>query len=484
MNKYKKVSKDKIEHLFIPYDGTIRQAMKAIGQGKLGTVIIVEAESKSFLGLVTDGDIRRALLSGYGLETSLEFVDRPKPKTATVNMTIAEIADIFTEKIRVVPILDSNNNIVDVAFYDKRLHLPISEPSLSGKELEYVTDCITSNWISSAGNYVQQFESNFADYCEVKYAISVCNGTAALHLSMLALDIGPNNEVIMPDLTFIATANAVSYTGAKPVFVDIDRKTWNIDPYQIEASITDKTKAIIPVHLYGHPVDIDPIMKIAEKYNLYVVEDAAEAHGAEYKQKKVGSFGDMGIFSFYGNKIITTGEGGMITTNSKETANRLKILRDHGMSSSKRYWHPVLGYNYRLTNIQAAVGVAQLEKIDNILFSKRKIAERYIKRLFGIKGITLPPNEVWAKNVYWLFSIIIEDDFNITRDELIDHLSKHGIETRPFFPSLHTQPIYKTDNNYPVSCAISEKGISLPSFVSINRYEIDKTCDIIIKTAL
>ncbi len=475
-----KINRTTISNMCITPNTMIKQAMESISKGKLGIAFIMN-EKNQFINLITDGDIRRAILKGANLNTIVTQAMSQSPCFVFEGTDPDEITKLFDDKVRVIPILNNNKNIVDVALLDKRMHLPISEPSLGGKELEYVTDCILTNWISSNGKYVTQFEQNFADYCHTKYAISVSNGTTALHLSMLALGIGPNDEVIVPDLTFIATANAVSYVGAKPIFVDIDRNTWNIDPTQIEASITDKTKAIIPVHLYGHPVDLSPIMNIAEKYNLFLVEDAAEAHGAEYKQKKVGSFGDISIFSFYGNKIITTGEGGMIITNSKEISNKIKILRDHGMSTSKRYWHPVLGYNYRLTNVQAAIGVAQLEQIDWILTTKRKIAEQYIKRLSGVKGITLPPNESWAKNVYWLFSIILENDYKITRDELIDYLSNHGVETRPFFPALHNQPIYKSENKFPIAHEISEKGICLPSFVGIKSFEIDRICDLIIQ---
>ncbi|NQU99168.1 MAG: DegT/DnrJ/EryC1/StrS aminotransferase family protein, partial [Parcubacteria group bacterium] len=242
--------------------------------------------------------------------------------------------------------------------------IQVSKPSLGREELNNVMEAIKSSWISSKGKFITEFEENFAEYCGVKYGIATANGTVALHLALKALKISKGDEVIVPDLTFIATANVVTYCNAKPIFIDSNPDYWCIDPEKIEEKITTKTKAIIPVHLYGHPCDMDAITKIAKKYGLYVIEDAAEAHGAGYKGKKVGSFGDISCFSFYGNKIITTGEGGMCLTNNQKLAERMKILRDHGMSPDKRYWYDVIGFNYRMTNIQAAIGVAQLKKID------------------------------------------------------------------------------------------------------------------------
>ncbi|MBI4681486.1 MAG: DegT/DnrJ/EryC1/StrS family aminotransferase [Nitrospirae bacterium] len=355
--------------------------------------------------------------------------------------------------------------------------IPVSTPCLNGKELEYVTDCIKSSWISSIGKYVTQFEENFAGFCGTAHAISASNGTTALHLALVSLDIGEADEVIVPDLTFVASANAVLYCGARPVFVDADEKTWNIDPSKIEENITERTKAIIVVHLYGHPCDMDPIMKIARQYNLKVIEDAAEAHGAEYNLKRVGSFGDAGVFSFYGNKIITTGEGGMITTNNTELMNKMRMLRDHAMSKTKRYWHDVLGYNYRLTNIQAAIGVAQMEQIDGFIEAKRRNAALYNSLLNKIDGLTLPPEANGCRNVYWMYSVLIEDDFGMSRDDVMARLQEKGIDTRPFFYPLHQLPIYRRDAVYPVSTMLSRKGINLPSGTTLTETDIRKVCE-------
>jgi perosamine synthetase len=316
----------------------------------------------------------------------------------------------------------------------------------------------------------------FAEFCGTRFAIATSNGTTALHLILVALGIGKGDEVIVPSMTFIATANAVLYTGAVPVFVDSEDHTWNIDPQLIERAITPRTKAIIPVHLYGHPADMDPILEIARVHKLAVIEDAAEAHGAEYKGKKVGGLGVAGMFSFYGNKIITTGEGGMIVTNDKCLAEKMKLYRDHGMSPTRRYWHTVLGYNYRLTNIQAAIGVAQLERIEAIIRTKFEISALYHQNLEGISGLIRPPQAVWAKNVYWLYSILIEKDFGISRDELMRELSSLDIDTRPFFPAVHTQPVYNTRQDLPVAQALAEKGLSLPSSAGLQDHEVVRVC--------
>jgi perosamine synthetase len=342
----------------------------------------------------------------------------------------------------------------------------VAEPDIGEEELRNVVEAVKSGWISSKGKFIEKFEREFANYIGMKYGVAVSNGTVALHLALAALGIGPGDEVIVPDLTFVATINAVLYTGARPVIVDIHPEYWCMDPDKVEKAITPKTKVIIPVHLYGHPCDMDPIMEIASRNNLYIVEDAAEAHGAEYKGRKVGSFGYISCFSFYGNKIITTGEGGMVLTNDDELAEKIRILRDHGMNPEKRYWHEVIGFNYRMTNLQAAIGVAQLSKIDKFIEKKRRIAKIYAEELSGIPGIILHPEMPWAKNVYWLYSILIDPNkAKISRDELSKRLEKEGIETRKFFYPLHEMPIYAKYGvySYPVATTISRQGLNLPS---------------------
>jgi len=357
--------------------------------------------------------------------------------------------------------------------------IPVSEPYLCGNALKYVTNCVKTNWISSIGKYVTRFEEEFSKFCNASYGIATANGTVALHLALRVLGIGKGDEVIVPTLTFVATANAVSYLGARPVFVDSEPNTWNIDPEKIEEKITKKTKAIIPVHLYGHPCNMDSILDIAKRYNLSVIEDASEAHGALYKGKKVGNLGDEGVFSFYGNKIITTGEGGMIVTNNEDWAKKAHFLRNQGMSKEKRYYHPEIGYNYRMTNLQAAIGVAQLEKIEEILVRKRKNALLYNSLLKGMEGITLPPEEGWAKNVYWMYCILIEDSFPMSRDELALKLREKEIDTRPFFIPMHQLPPYKERENYPIAEALSQRGINLPSSAALNEDQIEFICQTI-----
>lgn len=360
--------------------------------------------------------------------------------------------------------------------------IPVAEPSLSEEELKNVVEVVKSGWISSKGEYVTKFEKEFAKFIGTRYSQSTSSGTTALHLALKAIGIKKGDEVIVPTLTFIATANVVLYCNAKPVFVDSHPEYWCIDPEKIEKKITQRTKAIVPVHLYGHPCDMDPIMDLAKAHDLYVIEDAAEAHGAEYKGKKVGSIGDIGCFSFYGNKIITTGEGGMCTTNNEDLAKKIELLKNHGMNPQRRYWHEVVGFNYRMTNLQAAVGLAQLRKIDKFIETKRKNARFYNSLLQDIKGITLPPEMSWAKNVYWMYSILIENYDDRNRDTLLENLLEKGVETRPFFYPIHTMPIYKQSGEFSIAEKLSQEGLNLPSGVTLQKADIEYISEIIKST--
>jgi len=356
--------------------------------------------------------------------------------------------------------------------------IPVHEPSLGNEELNYVVDAVKSGWIGSAGGeYLKEFEKKFAKYHRMKHAIATSNGTAALHVALKALGIGKGDEVIVPTLTFVATANAVVYCNAKPVFADSHPEYYNIDPSKIEEVITPKTRAIIPVHLYGHPCDMDWIRDIAEDHDLYIIEDVSQAHGAEYKGKKLGTFGDIACFSFYGNKIITTGEGGICLTNDDKLAEKIRLLINHGKNPIKHFWHDVIGFNYRMTNLQAAIGVAQINKLDKYISKKRKIAKWYEESLKELEEelIKLYPEMKWAKCVYWLYSILIEDKFGVTRDTIGKTLEEKGIETRPFFYPIHTMPIYKDSKSSNLSVAeeIARKGISLPSGVKLDKEEIE-----------
>ncbi|HXV41568.1 MAG TPA: DegT/DnrJ/EryC1/StrS family aminotransferase [Anaerolineae bacterium] len=353
--------------------------------------------------------------------------------------------------------------------------IPVCEPTLSGKEKEYVLDCLESNWISSAGKYIPAFEEKFAAECGCKYGVACANGTVALHLGLAALGLEPGDEVILPTFTMIATINAVTYTGATPVLIDSEPDTWNMDVEQLAAKITPKTKAVIPVHTYGHPVDMDPLMELAERHGLFVIEDAAEAHGAEYKGRRAGGLGHAAGFSFYANKIITTGEGGMITTNNSKFASLTQNLRDHAFSSERHFWHKYVGFNYRMTNMQAAVGLAQTEQMSGFIESRRRNAALYTELLKEIPGIVTPPEAGWAKNVFWMYSILVEDEFGLTRDGLRTYLARYGIETRTFFIPMHLQPIYFDafkGQRYPVAEMLCQRGFYLPSASSLTVQQI------------
>jgi len=352
--------------------------------------------------------------------------------------------------------------------------IPIAEPEIGEKELEYVIDAVKSGWVSSLGDYIKKFEKKFAEFCQTNYAISCNNGTSALHLALLALGIGEGDEVILPTLTFATTANVVKYVGGKPILIDSEQETWNIDAVEIEKRITNKTKAIIVVHLYGLPCDMDLIMDIAKKYNLYVVEDCAEAHGAEYKGKKVGSIGDIGCFSFFGNKIMTTGEGGMCVTNNEKLKDKMELFKNHGMSKERTYWHSVIGYNYRMTNIQAAIGLAQLEKIDLFIEKKINIANIYKRELKDLKNIQFMKEKSDRKNVYWMFNI-----FSEAKDKIRESLNQDGISTRPLFIPLHLMPPYKSRESFPMAEKFSLAGLTLPSSTKLTEEQIVKICDII-----
>ena len=353
--------------------------------------------------------------------------------------------------------------------------IPISKPSITQKEIDYVTDAIQSGWVSSLGKYIDEFEDKFAKFCNTQYALATSNGTTALHLTLVSLGITKDDEIIIPDFTFVATASAVKYIGAKVITVDIEEDALCISPKAIEKAITSKTKAIIPVHLYGHPANMTEINKLAKKHNLFVVEDAAEAHGAEINGKKVGGLSDAGIFSFYGNKIMTSGEGGMITTNSKHLYEKMKLLRDHAMSKDKRYWHTEVGFNYRMTNLQAALGVAQFYRINELLHKKREIFYWYKEFLKDTPNIKLNSELKGYKNVYWMVCIEILNYNETKRDDLIIKLKERKIDSRPYFYPVSDMPMYKKADT-PITHKIYQRGINLPSYFDITKEQARYIC--------
>jgi perosamine synthetase len=357
--------------------------------------------------------------------------------------------------------------------------IPVNEPSIGGKELEYVTECLKTGWISSTGRFIEEFEQEWASYCGMKYGVAVSNGTVALQVAIKSLDLKPQDEVIIPTFTIISCALAVIYNDAKPVLVDSEPRTWTMDTSKVEEKITARTKAIMPVHIYGHPCRMDEIRVLAQKYNLVIVEDAAEAHGAEYRGRKCGGLGDISCFSFYANKIITTGEGGMVLTNNEEYARRAKSLRNLCFMKERRFYHTEAGHNFRLTNLQAAIGLAQLERIDELIEKKRWIGQSYRERLKDIEGLILPVEESDVKSVYWMYGIVLDDSTGFNADSFAIELRKEGVETRPFFLGMHEQPVFNKmglfkDEYYPVATKISRQGLYLPSGLTLKEQEIER----------
>lgn len=359
------------------------------------------------------------------------------------------------------------------------IKIPIYQPCLKGNEINYVMDCLESTWISSKGKYISTFENSFANYINVKHATSVSNGTVALHLALLALGIGFDDEVIVPTLTYIASVNAITYTGATPVFVDSLEDTWQMNPDDIEKKITKKTKAIMAVHLYGHACDMDKILSLCKKHDIFLIEDCAEALGTKYNNLHVGTFGDIATYSFFGNKTITTGEGGMVVTNDETLFDRAVHFKGQGLAKHRQYWHDVIGYNYRMTNIQAAIGLAQLEQIEIFLKRKKEIAEHYKQRL-NIKNLTFHESAPNVVHSYWMCSILVSEAS--LRDPLRRHLENLGIETRPVFYPVHTMPMYSHRfQKHHVAETIGWRGINLPSFPELTDEQLDFICDSVIQ---
>lgn len=362
--------------------------------------------------------------------------------------------------------------------------VPVAKPYIGPKEKEYVQEAVQNGWISSAGEFIQKFEQLNADFNGVKYGVAVSNGTVALHLALVALGIGPGDEVIIPNLTFAATANAVLYTGATPVLADVEFDSWTINIDKAEKLVNESTRAIIPVHLYGQPCDMKKIMAFSKKYDLYVIEDCAEAHGAEYNGSRVGSFGNISCFSFYGNKIITCGEGGICLTNDLNLYEKMNELRDHGMSKKRRYWHNSVGFNYRMTNIQAAVGCAQIERINEIL-EKRWLISKYYNECLKPYGIfQLQSDCSDRKKVCWLYTVLVDlKKVDQSIDDLRNKLHEFNIDSRTIFFPLHQMPPYKNLKKTDQRCSIeiSKRGISLPTFEELPEKTIEDICGVLIK---
>lgn len=352
---------------------------------------------------------------------------------------------------------------------------PVYQPSIGNKEKENVLECLNSTWISSKGKFISQFENSFSQFIGVKHSASVCNGTVAIHAALLALGIGEGDEVIVPSFTYIASVNAIKYTEAKPVFVDSDLTTWQLDPAKIEEKITNNTKAIMVVHLYGQPCQMDIILSIAKKHSLLVIEDCAEAFGSLYKGQHVGTFGNISTFSFFGNKTITTGEGGMVVTNNSSLHEKVVHLKGQGLAKDREYYHDTVGYNYRMTNICAAIGCAQLERAMELIDKKTLIAKWYEEN-FKDLPVTFHSQVGDVKHSFWMVSILLKD--SVEREKIREHLKQNGIETRPTFHPVHLMPMYYHEGfTLPVAEELGSRGINLPSYPDLNNTDVEFICN-------
>jgi len=454
-----------IEKFICNENVSLLAVLKVINDNAMGVAFITD-NSERLCGVVTDGDIRRALLNNVLLDEKVINITNKEFVFSLQGESYESMMGKISHKVKVIPIVNSNHQVVDVFECNNDVHFPVAIPNLNGNEFKYLVDAFLSTWISSSGEYIDKFENSFSEYSDCKYGVTASNGTAALHLALLALDVGFGDEVIVPDLTFAATINTVLHANAKPVIVDVDEDSWCIDPGEIEKAITPKTKAIIPVHLYGQSCDMGAIMEIAKKHDLKVIEDCAEAHGAMFAGEKVGSFGDVGCFSFFGNKVITTGEGGMCTTNNIALNEKMRVLRDHGMSKNRRYWHDIVGYNYRMTNLQAAIGLAQLERIDEIHLNRRKYEDNY-KSILSQDGFVFQNDLEGRERITWLVSILLDE--SLDKNSYIEKLKNNGIDARPFFYPLTDMDIYKPYSSFPtpVSKMLSKRGLNLPTYESL-----------------
>ncbi len=369
--------------------------------------------------------------------------------------------------------------------------IPVNEPLLNEQDLAYVAECVRTGWVSSAGRFIDEFEQRWAAYCGRRFGVTVSNGTAALQLAIACLGLRPGDEVIIPTFTIISCALAVIYNDGVPVLVDSEPRTWCMDVSQIEKKLTPRTRAIMPVHIYGHPVDMDPILDLADRHGLAVIEDAAEVHGAEYLSRRdtshptwrrCGSFGTLSCFSFYANKLVTTGEGGMVLTDDPELAEKARSLRNLCFKAERRFYHESLGFNFRLTNLQAALGLAQLERIDEIVARKRWMGYEYTRRLKGIKGLQLPAEESWARSVFWMYGVVLSKEIPMDAREFAQKLREHGVDTRPFFLGMHEQPVFHqrglfVGNEYPVANWLADRGLYLPSGLALTENQVEEVCN-------
>lgn len=471
-------------NLTIASSSSLREVMEFLVSSGQRIAFLVEGER--LIAVLSDGDIRKAILSGASLDSMARSYANTRFKFVREDADPVEIHKAFGgEGITHLPVVDSEFQLISILTAEDNATLPISEPNLSIVERNYLIEAFDSGWISSQGRFVEEFENRFKHYVGSSHAVAVSNGTIALVLALKILGISSEDEVIVPNVTFGATANAVVQVGAKPRFVDVDTNSGNLDLGCVENSITEKTKAIIPVHLYGYPAKMPEIMLLAKKYNLYVIEDAAEALGSRINGRHVGTFGDFGTFSFFANKTITTGEGGMLVFNREEFLSKARMMRSHGMSPSRKYWHETWGSNFRLTNLQSAIGVAQMSRIEELVKAKIDIAFEYNRILStntDLVGVLLP-HEIDLVHSHWLTSIQSKGEISI--DNLSSYLRSEGVETRKAFSPLNKQPAFSAycneATNFPNSELFSGRTLCLPSSTNVSLDQIERVCRLILK---
>lgn len=462
--------------LSIELNATVADALELITESGLRVVFVTEGGV--LRGAVSDGDLRRALLRGADLRDGVTSVMNRSVLTTHQGEDLALVHAKFRRGVEILPVVSDTGVLMRLIDDPGDLFVPVAAPDLGSREESLVRECMISGWVSSTGPFVREFEEAFAGYVGAANAVTVANGTLGLVLALKALGVGLGDEVVVPDLTFGATANAVCQVGAIPVFCDVDDATWGMSAATLEPCITARTRAVIPVHLYGHPVDLEPIVSLCSRRNISVIEDCAEAIGARIGSRHVGIVGDAGVFSFFANKTVTTGEGGMVVFADPERESEARRMRSHGFSRHKRYWHDSWGTNFRMSNLQAALGVGQLERIEHLVQKKRQNALRYNGLLSQLEelGLELPPEADWATNSYWLYTVLLPSE--VDRTEIALGLEVLGIETRPTFFPLSAQPAFveyrEQARTYAVSSRISERGLSLPSGTTLTESDIER----------
>ena len=450
--------------------------MLAISKNERGLCFLINKDKK-LVGVITDGDIRRLLLQGKTLDTNLNEIVLGDFCFLRTGFTLSE-AQEKVNKFKVIPVIDKENKLVDFVSQDRLHIIPLIRTDFSGKELDYVNDCLNSGWVSSIGKYVNKFENAFSQKFNFKHSLCVSSGTTGLQLAFASFGIGLEDEVIVPNFTFAASINSIIHANATPKLVDVNLDSACVDIDTVKKSITKRTKAILLVHLYGNSCDLDDFYKLRKETGILIIEDCAEALGTRYKGQHVGINSDAAIFSFFGNKLITTGEGGMVCFKDRNNYLKAKKLSSHGMDPQKRYWHDELGFNFRMTNIQAALGLGQLERIDEFINSKIIISNYYKKYLSSVNYIRFQKVSKEVQSSYWLFTIFLNDNVKVFRDKIIDYLLSRGIETRPCFYPLNEMPPYKKfcKNSITNSIKLAYSGISLPTSIKMTEIEVKVVC--------